>query len=812
MRDRSQTDFAGLIEYLKPETAYVIEYLAIEPTGWSAVERSMIEKLAGAHLTVLEPDTPFYENDRFTANSFTLFRATGTLAEVREGFRRMLSDAVPLDQTEIILSDYERYAPVIQSQTELLGIPCTLANGLPMTFCRAGRAATGIVEWIEKGYPAARLTEMLRHGEFAFRDERWTRSDWVRLLENSGIGWGRERYLQLLQPERLTEELREQGAYLLNHLSQWFDGLPDGHMWDPIQLLQWIADFSSNYAASSTAEDIQVQTTLKELANRNAGAPSDPMSKDLAFRYVKDLLNGIRFRVSATPKPGAVHVSSLQNGGWSGRSRTWLIGVDERTWSIRASQDPVLLDEERTALSSNLQSMGSIARMRRLERDSRLAMIRGEVCLSYSSYDPGEQKGQSPAFEMLQVLRLKTGDGNADFSVLEHALGEPNDFMDVMHSGGRRDPIDSSDVWSAMLLDESGKRKEGWETVLRVYPHLAEGYRAQSLRYSERLTAYDGWLQSTGSEEAEKDHHNSYISASQLEQYAGCGLKYFFSSVLKLRPKEAAEFDRVRWLQPNERGSLLHLIFRRYLELATENGTRPAATDRAVLDQITESVIEEYAVAIPAPSPHVFTKECVEIRRDVDIFYRQEEDNAAQPCFFELELTLDGEPMEVVLPGNVRFRLKGFVDRVDRIGPHRYRITDYKTGSPSKYSPSEYFSGGTQLQHALYAAAVEQWLRQTRRDPEAVVVEADYAFPTERGRGDFVRRMQNRREELALVISRLLESRARGLYLPTRDLKLCVWCDYQAVCGRHAEWATDKREAAENADMLRTLLEVEEVE
>ncbi len=74
--------------------------------------------------------------------------------------------------------------------------------------------------------------------------------------------------------------------------------------------------------------------------------------------------------------------------------------------------------------------------------------------------------------------------------------------------------------------------------------------------------------------------------------------------------------------------------------------------------------------------------------------------------------------MEIQLLGGIRIKLKGFVDRVDRIGHNEYRIIYYKTGSTSKYKPSEYFSGGTQLQHALYSIAVEQWLRETGIDPE----------------------------------------------------------------------------------------------
>ncbi len=194
----------------------------------------------------------------------------------------------------------------------------------------------------------------------------------------------------------------------------------------------------------------------------------------------------------------------------------------------------------------------------------------------------------------------------------------------------------------------------------------------------------------------------------------------------------------------------------------------------------------------------------------MEIFYLQEDGRTDQPCFFELELaTHDGEPMEIHLPGGIHFKLKGFVDRVDRIGPHEYRIIDYKTGSTSKYKAAEYFSGGTQLQHAVYSIAVEQWLRETGMDPGAKVTEAEYYFPTERGRGEKVVRTQNRRVELAAIVTKLLESRNRGIYVPAKDSMVCGWCDYRAVCGSHAEWMAGKRDSSVNADILSTLLEVE---
>lgn len=807
LKEQNQSDFAGLTAFIMPSSEDAL-YLAIEPTGWARTERSLIDLLAGDRLYLLESDKPFYKNKQFAAaNTFSMFRATGSVAEVREGFRRMLTEPLSWDRTEIILSDYESYAHVLYAHAEAHDIACTLSNGLPLVFCNAGRAAIGILEWIEEGYPVKKLAEMLRHGIVNFPDERWSSGPWVRLLEKSGIGWGRERYFDMLRPERLSDEDRDQGVVLYSHIDKWFDKLPEGDEWNPIVILKWVASFVELYATARSSDDASVVAALQETARLHSASPSEEMPMNMAIDYVREMVGGIRIRVSATPKPGAIHVSSLQNGGVSGRDRTWIIGMDERAWGVSAVQDPLLLDEERTALSADLESMGERARRTRMEREARLSLIRGEVWLSYSSYDVGEQKGQRSAFEMLQVLRMQSGDATKDFGDLEHALGEPYSVMDIMHPTEFRDSIDAKDDWARLLLNANGKRNDGLQAILQTYPALAQGYRAQALRQDEKLSAYDGWLDL---DTLAPQDERQYISVSQLELYASCGLKYYFQYVLKLRAKEMAEFDRTRWLQANEKGSLLHAVFQRYLAEATGGGSKPSMHSRSRLFEIVETVIEEFASTVPAPSSHVFAKECEEIQRDAEIFYRNEVDKTDQPRFFELELTThDGEPMEIKLSGGIRFKLKGFVDRVDEIGPHEYRIIDYKTGSPNKYKPSEYFSGGTQLQHALYTVAVEQWLRETEIDSQARVMEAEYYFPTERGRGEYVRRVQNRREELASVVAGLLESRKRGIYVPAMDSGACRYCDYQEMCGSHADRMAEKRVSAINRDILSKLLEVE---
>jgi RecB family exonuclease len=168
--------------------------------------------------------------------------------------------------------------------------------------------------------------------------------------------------------------------------------------------------------------------------------------------------------------------------------------------------------------------------------------------------------------------------------------------------------------------------------------------------------------------------------------------------------------------------------------------------------------------------------------------------------------------MEVRLGEELSLRLKGFVDRIDETAPHEYRIIDYKTGSSGKYKDNAFFAGGTQLQHALYAAAAEQWLRLTGIDAEARVTESAYIFPTMKGVGREVVRVQNKRRELAQVVRGLLLSMEQGLFVPTGDAARCRWCDYNGVCGAQAERMAVKRNAPDNSDALRHLLEVEAID
>ncbi|GIO67477.1 recombinase RecB [Paenibacillus cookii] len=345
-----------------------------------------------------------------------------------------------------------------------------------------------------------------------------------------------------------------------------------------------------------------------------------------------------------------------------------------------------------------------------------------------------------------------------------------------------------------------------------VYPSLRQGRLALEARGSSQVTEHDGYI--AGDEWADywKGRDERTLSASQLEKYAECPMRYFFQYVLRIRVKDQVTFDRTSWLKPNERGSLLHEVYRRYMTEVSASKVMPITHDHARLLRIAEETILLYAERIPAPSPHVFERERQAMLRDVDVFYRMELQAKTAPRFFEQELIVDGQPLHLELGEDMAITLRGIVDRIDQVAPHQYRIIDYKTGSPRSYKENGVFAGGTQLQHALYAMGTELWMRQTGVDSDAKVLEASYVFPSERGHGQVIARPQTERNRVTAVIRGILLSMEQGLFIPASNPAVCRYCDYAAVCGEHAEMMAHKRKDEANSELLHTLLEVENIE
>ena len=124
------------------------------------------------------------------------------------------------------------------------------------------------------------------------------------------------------------------------------------------------------------------------------------------------------------------------------------------------------------------------------------------------------------------------------------------------------------------------------------------------------------------------------------------------------------------------------------------------------------------------------------------------------------------DPAEIALSARRGIRVRGKIDRVDRIaggtGP-RFAIWDYKTGRSAKYNQEDPFRQGRFVQGVLYVELVLQRLR-AKVSPDAVVDSFGYFFPNEREHGERLSWTSDQLQAGREVIDRLCRMLAAGCF------------------------------------------------
>src|SRR5690606_25265364 len=214
------------------------------------------------------------------------------------------------------------------------------------------------------------------------------------------------------------------------------------------------------------------------------------------------------------PQPGALHLASLEHGGYAGRPYLFVVGLDEGRFPGKGGADPLLLDGDRARLPGELPSSASRQQWRRRSLEALVARAGGTLTCSFAAWDPVEGQEVAPSPALLDLFRQATGAPQADYTALREALGAPAGRVPA--PGGAR-----------------LARPEG-EGLQQAFPFLAAGQRAREARASPVLTAYDGLVTPAGSLDPRTG--GEAVSAGRLESLATCPLQYFFRYVLKVAP------------------------------------------------------------------------------------------------------------------------------------------------------------------------------------------------------------------------------------------------------------------------------------
>jgi ATP-dependent helicase/nuclease subunit B len=254
--------------------------------------------------------------------------------------------------------------------------------------------------------------------------------------------------------------------------------------------------------------------------------------------------------------------------------------------------------------------------------------------------------------------------------------------------------------------------------------------------------------------------------------------------VLEVEAPEEVAFDRSRWLDPLQRGSLVHEVLCEFMTRVREKREEvSAARHGELMDAVADAALARWREAVPPPAEAVYESERREIRDALSIFLAAEEnlEEKGEPMEFELEIARQ----RIDLGGGRSFPLRGIIDRVDRMGSDSYRVLDYKTGNPTDYEELVEFGRGRMVQHALYAVALEKMLAAKPGAGRPRVTRSGYLFPSRRGEGMDRIVKDFDRGRLRSLLDDLLALVRKGYFLAGPEAK-CKFCDYASVCGPDA--------------------------
>lgn len=736
------------------------------------------------------------------------FHAASLDAELREVLRRVVGRGLRWDEVEVVTPDPAAYGSSLHALATRLGIPVTYAVGLPVARTRTGRVVRAYLDWIEEGFQAAPIRRLLEAGDLRPPRSRGRHAPaaLARRFRSLRVGWGRKRYRAQIgealagveqmerrsrESEAAFEKRRERAESELKALrSILFPALkatpsvPDrmgvgGEAVAPSELARGLQAFlrrvprgrgPDRHAREEMARILErIEATLKRRTDFRSCVAILRRHLDIRVRpeLVGEDSDGAGAPWSSTG--GALHVTDLEHGGYTGRGAVFIVGLDADLVPGPGGQDPVLLDSDRRVLGGDLPTSDEVLRERIFRFAALVARLRGPVTMSYRSWQPTEARSVGPSSVLLQALRLTERDGGLTYTDLRERVGRVVSAIPPEE----RPSLDGDDDWMRALGSGAVMRR-GRDAVRAAFPALDRGLSVVAARRDGLPGPVHGVIEPRPERLDPRRHPATVVSSSRLEALGACPLRYLHRSVLRAYPPDDPELEPDRWLDHRQRGIVLHEVYDTTLRSARSKGVKPS--DRAfevlALDALREGV-ERLRRQVPSPGEGTLGRDIAALREDVRSFVRMIREHG--PQYVALEFTFgigDEEPVTLSLEGG-SVELRGAIDRVDQDlqGIH---VVDYKTGGAFGYG-QDVFDGGRRLQHALYAHAAEARLGDE-------VVDGQYHFPTRKGQNQALVYDRDDLRPVADLLAVMLDGVAAGHFVPTDDADDCTFCDYAEIC------------------------------
>jgi hypothetical protein len=494
-------------------------------------------------------------------------------------------------------------------------------------------------------------------------------------------------------------------------------------------------------------------------------------------------------------------------------------GLAERMFPQKLREDPLLLDQQRKKLGSDLRLLNDRSQHERLLLELAVGAARRRLYLSYPRLEVAEARPRVPSFYALDVARSITGDV-PDHEVLAReaelsgssrlAWPAPRDPFQAIDDS----EYDLASVWP--LLNREVPRAGRLTYILKLNSCLARSLRSRWARWHKPWSVYDGLFSKRNSIAEILERYRLQArpySASGLQKFAACPYRFLLSEIYRLGPRE--EPAPLTQLDPLTKGRIFHRIQAK-LQLALKHrGMLPVKVDELpealeLLESIVGSLAGQAYEDLAPAIDRVWQDEIESMKADLRMWLRKvAEQDGWVPVHFEFGFGLPPNqerdpaslPDPVVLAGGVK--LRGAVDLIERSEDRsRWRITDHKTGKD--FTGKGLVVGkGEYLQPVLYALAVETAF-------ERPVVEGRLFYCT--AAGGFSERsipLDAGARRSADVVLRTVDNAIAACFLVQAPREqACEFCDFQAVCGPYEQIRLGRKQEIPPLTQLKTLREL----
>lgn len=758
-----ETSVAGLAgRYVNAVAGDALVRIGVPDVGVDPPHHSAAEQL---------PQIDRIPSDTAPPAALELETCIGAEGEVREVLRAVLDSGSSLDDVEIVYTSERPYLGRLVDLADRFQVPLTFGAGVPTSLTRPGQALLGFLRWVESGLAARELVALARGGLLdpilPGDSERPLRGyELAREIRLARVGRGREQYIrQLTRRTQVNPEwMRRNAALSLRAVEALLQIVDDASTRSMASLADAAINFLDRFARVSNERDRltidSLQKRLRLIRNTEMASVPDERSA----RRLIDLVEENKIDAS-TALHGAAYVVPLSRAGYSGRKNVFVVGLDETSFPGSPTEDPVLLDDERSRLSPALTLLrtGPGEKVWHLHRLIRSGARQVRLYAHTHTLHDAREVYPSALFQQLG----------------ETVKPRPRPLVPES-----RTALDSVE-WH-LDFDPSPELMESLSTH---FPALKEGYVALDARTETDFNVYRGWIGENLPEERVPGIGKA-TSASRLEALAACPYRYFLRDILRVRPPEDPEDDPSLWITRMESGSLIHDVCHRFMLELRELGETPdlerhLPSIERILDEAISAKVEE----VPVHNEAAYKAEVARLRRAARVFLSDESRRSGEPYAFEFSFGFgqpeddDPDPVSLRLSDDTTIVLRGRIDRIDRVDGD-FELWDYKTGSPRPYDEMNLIGDGLHLQWALYAHALNEVL--ARRGEAGRVSRSGYFFIGDRGHGLRYGDAPPSAGYLAALLEPVIDLTRQGAFLHVhKDAQkngACRYCDFASIC------------------------------